>query len=177
MYGVPCTSQGWFQHNHIIILIRVSVEGKRHLSRAVKKSVSGYVWLHWLLSFKRYLQHPVISFVYFWWYLFFPKSVAWNKKVQPETLTFKMVDSLFLCMHVTFAEDARVQEDTASSDLPNLKHDATQLCCLDGNFAHLLFRVWRPLVGSGSTGGAVHRVWGQVPWEMQRSAQRRLSTT
>ena len=49
-------------------------------------------------------------------------------------------------------ENACVQEDAASADLPNLEHNSAQLCPLVGHLAHLLLRVRRPLVGNRQTG-------------------------
>lgn len=79
-------------------------------------------------------------------------------------------------MLVACVEDARVQEDAASSDLPHLEHDATQLRHVDGNIAHLLLRVRGSAVGHRQAGCALHRVHGQVPREVQGPPKRRLSS-
>ena len=49
-------------------------------------------------------------------------------------------------------ENACVQEDAASADLPDLEHNAAQLCPLVGHVAHLLLRVRGPLMGNRKTG-------------------------
>ena len=49
-------------------------------------------------------------------------------------------------------ENACVQEDAASADLPNLEHNSAQLCPLVGHLAHLLLRVRGALVGHCQTG-------------------------
>lgn len=49
-------------------------------------------------------------------------------------------------------ENACVQEDAASADLPDLEHNAAQLCPLVGHVAHLLLRMRGPLMGHRQTG-------------------------
>ena len=49
-------------------------------------------------------------------------------------------------------ENARVQEDAAGLDLPDLQHDAAQLCPLVRHLAHLLLRVRGPPLGHRQTG-------------------------
>ena len=49
-------------------------------------------------------------------------------------------------------ENARVQEDAASADLPDLEHNSAQLCPLVGHLAHLLLRVRGPFMGNRKTG-------------------------
>ena len=49
-------------------------------------------------------------------------------------------------------ENACVQEDAASADLPDLEHNSAQLCPLVGHLAHLLLRVRGALVGHRQTG-------------------------
>ena len=49
-------------------------------------------------------------------------------------------------------ENACVQEDAASADLPDLEHNSAQLCPLVGHLAHLLLRVRGPLMGNRKTG-------------------------
>ena len=49
-------------------------------------------------------------------------------------------------------ENACVQEDAASADLPNLEHNSAQLCPLVGHLAHLLLRVRGSPVGHRQTG-------------------------
>ena len=49
-------------------------------------------------------------------------------------------------------ENACVQEDAASADLPNLEHNSAQLCPLVGHLAHLLLRVRGSPVGNRQTG-------------------------
>ena len=49
-------------------------------------------------------------------------------------------------------ENACVQEDAASADLPNLEHHPAQLRPLVGHLAHLLLRVRGPLMGNRKTG-------------------------
>jgi hypothetical protein len=39
------------------------------------------------------------------------------------------------------SENARVQEDASSAHLPNIEHDATQLCAVVRDLANLLLRV------------------------------------
>ena len=50
------------------------------------------------------------------------------------------------------SENARVQENAASADLPDLEHDPAQLRPVVGNLAHLLLRVRGPLMGNRKTG-------------------------
>ena len=71
-------------------------------------------------------------------------------------------------------ENARVQEDAAGPDLPHQLHHAPQLRALDGHLPHLLLRVRGPPVGHRPAGGALQRVRGQVPREVQGPPQRRL---
>ena len=50
-------------------------------------------------------------------------------------------------------ENARVQEDAASADLPDLEHDAAQLRAVVGHLPHLLLRVRGAPLGHRQTGG------------------------
>ena len=49
-------------------------------------------------------------------------------------------------------ENACVQEDVASVDLPDLEHNPAQLCPLVRHLPHLLLRVRGPLMGHRTTG-------------------------
>ena len=53
---------------------------------------------------------------------------------------------------IALSENARVQENAASADLPDLEHNSAQLCPLVGHLAHLLLRVRGPLMGNRKTG-------------------------
>jgi len=75
------------------------------------------------------------------------------------------------------AETARVQEDAAGTDLPDLVYDSPQLRRPIGHVSDVLYRVQRPVVGSRTAGTAMHRVWSHGAREMQRSTQRRLHPT
>ena len=50
------------------------------------------------------------------------------------------------------SENARVQENAASADLPDLEHNPAQLRPVVGHLAHLLLRVRGPLMGNRKTG-------------------------
>ena len=50
------------------------------------------------------------------------------------------------------SENARVQENAASADLPDLEHHPAQLRPVVGHLAHLLLRVRGPLMGNRKTG-------------------------
>ena len=53
---------------------------------------------------------------------------------------------------IALSENARVQENAASADLPDLEHHPAQLRPLVGDLAHLLLRVRGPLMGNRKTG-------------------------
>ena len=53
---------------------------------------------------------------------------------------------------ISSPENACVQEDAASADLPDLEHNSAQLCPLVGHLAHLLLRVRGSFVGHRQTG-------------------------
>ena len=53
---------------------------------------------------------------------------------------------------IALSENARVQENAASADLPDLEHHPAQLRPLVGHLAHLLLRVRGPLMGNRKTG-------------------------
>lgn len=72
------------------------------------------------------------------------------------------------------AEDARVQENAAGDDLPDLLDDAAQVCHLDRHVADLLLRVRGSPLGYRPARGALYRVRCQVPREVQGPAERRL---
>lgn len=74
----------------------------------------------------------------------------------------------------TPAEDARVQENPASDDLPDIIDHASQLRHLDGHVAYLLLRVRGSAMGHRSAGGAMYGVRCQVSREMQGPSERRL---
>ena len=61
--------------------------------------------------------------------------------------SFKAVNQPLLCL-----ENARIQEDAAGPDLPDLKHDAAQFCALVRHLAHLLLRVRGSPLGHCQTG-------------------------
>ena len=73
-------------------------------------------------------------------------------------------------------ESGCVEEHVASFDLPHFEHNSAQLPDLERQQAHLLLRVRGTAVGTGQTGTQVPRVRSQVPREVQRPAQRRLSS-
>lgn len=79
-----------------------------------------------------------------------------------------------MCNTAASAEDARVQENAASDDLPDLFDDAAQIRHLDGHIADLLLRVRGSPLGYRTTGGAVYRMRCQVPRKVQGPAKRRL---
>lgn len=72
------------------------------------------------------------------------------------------------------AENARVQEDSASLNLPHFEHNTAQLPGVDGVVAHLLLRVRRPPVGNCPSRCTLHRMRREVPRKVQRPTQRRL---
>lgn len=72
------------------------------------------------------------------------------------------------------AEDARVQENAAGDDLPDLLDHASQIRHLDRHLADLLLRVRGPSLGHRPARGAVHGVRCQVPRKVQGPAERRL---
>lgn len=72
------------------------------------------------------------------------------------------------------AEDARVQEDTASAHLPYLQHYATQFPVVDCHIAHLLLRVRRAAVGNSAPRRPLLRMWRQVSRKVQRPTERGL---
>ena len=53
---------------------------------------------------------------------------------------------------IALSENARVQENAASADLPDLEHHPAQLRPVVGHLAHLLLRVRGALVGHCQTG-------------------------
>ena len=59
---------------------------------------------------------------------------------------------LFLPTRCVSAEAARVQEDAAGADLPDLEHHAAQLRAVVRHLAHLLLRVRGPALGHRQTG-------------------------
>lgn len=59
---------------------------------------------------------------------------------------------IFLPTRCVSAEAARVQEDAAGADLPDLEHHAAQLRAVVRHLAHLLLRVRGPLMGNRKTG-------------------------
>ena len=59
---------------------------------------------------------------------------------------------IFLTTHCVSAEAARVQEDAAGADLPDLEHHAAQLRAVVRHLAHLLLRVRGPALGHRQTG-------------------------
>ena len=61
---------------------------------------------------------------------------------------------IFLPTRCVSAEAARVQEDAAGADLPDLEHHAAQLRAVVRHLAHLLLRVRGPALGHRQTGRA-----------------------
>ena len=59
---------------------------------------------------------------------------------------------IFLPTRCVSAEAARVQEDAAGADLPDLEHHAAQLRAVVRHLAHLLLRVRGPALGHRQTG-------------------------
>lgn len=74
----------------------------------------------------------------------------------------------------TPAEDARVQENSASDDLSYIVDHPSQFRHLDGHVADVLLRVRGPSLGHRSTGGAMYGVRCQVPRKVQGPPERRL---
>lgn len=68
-------------------------------------------------------------------------------------------------------ENARLQEDPSSLDLPNQQHYSAQLSAMDGHQSDVLLRMWRPSLGHCSSGRQMHRVWRQVSRKVQRSTE------
>lgn len=80
------------------------------------------------------------------------------------------------CVDATPTEDARLQENAASDDLPDFLDDAAQVRHLDGYIADLLLRVRRSPLGHCSARCAVYGVRSQVPRKVQGPAERWLLT-
>ena len=59
---------------------------------------------------------------------------------------------IFLPTCCVSAEAARVQEDAAGADLPDLEHHAAQLRAVVRHLSHLLLRVRGPALGHRQTG-------------------------
>lgn len=74
----------------------------------------------------------------------------------------------------TSAEDARVQENPASDDLPHIVDHSSQFRHLDGYVADLLLRVRRSPLGHRPAGSSMYGMRCQVPREVQGSTERRL---
>jgi len=74
----------------------------------------------------------------------------------------------------TPAEDARVQENSASDDLSYIIDHPSQFCHLDGHVADVLLRVRGSSLGHRSTGSAMYGVRCQVSRKVQGPSERRL---
>lgn len=72
------------------------------------------------------------------------------------------------------AEDARVQENSASDDLSYIIDHSSQLRHLDSHVADILLRVRGSSLGHRSTGSAMYGVRCQVSRKVQGPTERRL---
>ncbi len=64
-------------------------------------------------------------------------------------------------------ENACIQEDVTSIDLPDIQYNASQLRGVDGNVTHILLWMWGAPMGVGEAGREVYRMWCQMSREMQ----------
>lgn len=100
-----------------------------------------------------------------------------NCHVTPYGKKFNLITVVLQILRKpNIAENARLQENTASAHLSHIINDSPQLCPMDSDISNLLLRVRRLIMGYCETRCKMYRMWREVPRKMQGPAQRRLFT-